>query len=221
METSNPLENNETEFSSTFESHARLFTAKQNPPWHSLGMIFIACLLVFGFMVSQGSSALVSLIIPLGVAVIGVPIALADSVKAKRLAKQGILVNAILVQANDSLYHPSNSGGGAPALVVFSFEDIPYKNLGALVERAHMYRQSGGTTAAEKKLGAILRDERYIQYRRVTVPQELTEGAVVYMADLWINRKALPQGYLQTNQLICIATPGARGWLLLIPPMSG
>lgn len=210
----------EAEFSPFFEGHARHFTSKQNNPWQSIAMVLVVCVLIYGYMSSRSSSLVGRLMIPLGVAAVGVPFCLVDFLKAQRLAKQGVLVNTVVVQANPLLYQPSRSAGGAPALVVFSFDPISRERLEALVEKAHQCHREGGTTPAEKKLGRLLRDETYRQYRRVLIPVELTDGAVVYLADLWIPRKSLAQGYLDANSLTCIATPGARGWLLLIPPLA-
>jgi hypothetical protein len=139
------------------------------------------------------------------------------------LARTGArpIVGACL-QVDPNLY--ANAGkSGAPAMVVLSFD--PAVPPAQLAEVAQMLADLKTTDTQNSVLLAAAAapragDKFWFYHRRFRIPPELTEGRLVYAADLWVHRAALPGEHLSPHAapfLPLLAQPGDLGGVELIP----
>jgi len=128
---------------------------------------------------------------------------------------------AARVQANHTLY--ASGIHDAPAMVAFSFDPAvpPLK----IEEVALMLGDLKETDTTNPVLlaaaaGPRASDEGWFYHRRFRIPPELTEGRVIYVADIWIHRPFLPDRCFsdRTPRLVpVLAQPGDVGGVELIP----
>jgi hypothetical protein len=148
----------------------------------------------------------------------------ADAVAAERLSLQyrsgGQPVIAARVQANFELYEPGTRGN--PGLVVVSFD--PQATLPLLEQAAEAAYELKGEDAPPALLStarAVMANENgWCYHRRARMAPELTQGRVMYLADLWFHRPCLADKYLSNRQprlIACLAQPGEAGGIELIP----
>lgn len=134
-----------------------------------------------------------------------------------QLASTGEPVWAALVQANSMLFQPGNID--LPCLVLFSFEPagghLDYmQRLAAGVFDLKETRQNDPDL---RYVANLVTNERAYKYRRRILPISFTGGPIVYCADLIVVRSCLPTGYLTARILPCIAQPGEKGAIELLP----
>src|SRR5439155_8757202 len=85
-----------------------------------------------------------------------------------------------------------------------------------LVELKTRSSRHAGEKAARDAI--LSNEDMAVPYRRVRLPANLTDGRVVYAADLWIRRRYLPGGFLSDERrLPCIAEPGDEGAIEMLP----
>ena len=151
----------------------------------------------------------------------------ADAVATERLSmlyrQGGQPVIAARVQANFDLYGPGTQGN--PGLVVVSFD--PQATLPLLEHAAEAAYVLKGTpdeqvpAALMPTARAVMANEEgWCYHRRCRMAPELTQGRAMYLADLWFHRAFLADNYLSDRQprlLACLAQPGDRGGIELIP----
>lgn len=131
-------------------------------------------------------------------------------------ANGGRRVTAVLVQANQGLFAPG--GDDLPCLIVFSFDreaDVGF--LTEMSEFIFAHKDKRYANPDRARVSHFVTDEAAMMYRRRRVPEAFTDGLAVYCADLWIHRPFLPDGYLRERELPCLAEPGSRGALELLP----
>jgi hypothetical protein len=128
---------------------------------------------------------------------------------------------AALVQANRLLHSPGKVN--APGMVLFTFD--PAVPPAKLVEVADMLAELKSTSTTNPVLmtaaaGPRANDQAWFYHRRFRIPPELTEGRLMYAADLWVHRPFLANGYFSegTPRLLpLLAQPGDSGGVELIP----
>ncbi|HTN77831.1 MAG TPA: tetratricopeptide repeat protein [Pirellulaceae bacterium] len=140
--------------------------------------------------------------------------------QCEQLRPQGQELTAALVQANGMLYEEDDSD--LFCCVLFSFDPQWNSQPAKLQFLASLIFSLKGTQPADKNLRFVadmVTDEAAQLYRRVPLPMSLTEGAVVYFADLLIYRRFLPGRKVTSGQCLrVIAEPGAVGRVELLPP---
>jgi tetratricopeptide (TPR) repeat protein len=143
----------------------------------------------------------------------------ADDSRRRLVLQAGTPVAAAVVVADPQLFK-AGAGDGS-ALVLFSFaSNIPRLEdfLEQLSERLARLKDGVPRSADERRLAAWLRDPKFIARRRRQIPFALTQDRWVYLADLWVRRRDLPDGYLVTRLLRCAAEQSDAGGIELLPP---
>ncbi len=125
-----------------------------------------------------------------------------------------------LVQANRTLFAPGEED--LPAVALFSLPvDAGMTLLSGLAHQLFEARDQPGTppssiaNAVEMLRIGNTKGSEY--HRRVRLHPEVSAGYEIYLADLWIPRPFLKQGYLDGSQLRCLAEPGDQGGIELLP----
>jgi hypothetical protein len=134
-----------------------------------------------------------------------------------RLSNEGEVLLAHLVIMN------SEAGGGEalarPALVLGSF-DLSHQaqdEAAKLARRLGTIYEEGPVTPTEAKLEALLRDDRYREGRRRSLPLEATHGLQMFLFDILIFDGQLPPQILEGAPIPCLAQHGPSGQILMIP----
>lgn len=128
----------------------------------------------------------------------------------------GIAVRAALIQANDALFAPGTTD--LPCLVLFGFDDRVTD--AELEETAGRVVALKGTTQKDRDLAfvaGLTTDERFLYYGRERLPRVLAGRRDLFVAHLYVHRPFLSDGYLDGRVLECVAEPGDRGMLELLP----
>lgn len=153
----------------------------------------------------------------------------ADRREAVRLLEQslndvrrtGVRRNAVLIQANNTLFQPGENDN--MSLVLLTFDDA----WNADVERLQAFarqlfalkeRPLSDDPVMRAAANAISNDYALV-HRRQPLPTELTAGALIFAADLKIYRDFLPEGRLTqaTRVLPVLAEPGDSGRIEMQP----
>jgi hypothetical protein len=158
--------------------------------------------------------------LPVVVGCVGAPVVAQERLAALFRVGAKPLV-AARVQANHSLYQPGRRN--APAMVVFSFD--PAVSPMKLCEVAEMIFELKSSDTQNPVLqaaaaGPRASDQFWFYHRRFRIPPELTEGRVIYAADLWVHRPYLADGYFspRTPRLVpVLVQPGDVGGVELVP----
>jgi hypothetical protein len=130
-------------------------------------------------------------------------------------------VAAALVQAGPLLMQ--HSGHSGAAVVVFSFD--PRIDSPTLVATAEMLGEGKWGEMADPRFepGADLLQASDVQWkhgRRIRIPARSPAELEFYVADLWLPREFLMDGFLSPRQpriLPCLATAGDQGSIELLP----
>ncbi len=160
------------------------------------------------------------------VEVLGTPPA--DKIARRRLRmleeRDAHFVSAKVVQANEILWKAGDES--APCVVLITFDRGAPRRL--LAELARLMMDLKGTNPPKRDLrfmAELVTDESYYYHERNRLPKSVTEGVEVYAAGLWLHRPFLRDGRLRMSygaedpvrDLPCLATPGDRGGIELIP----
>ncbi len=133
-----------------------------------------------------------------------------------QLGEAGKVVFTYVVIANTALKY--NERANAPALVVGNFNDG--KDDQTIMELREKLADAALGLAEDqegRELSALLHDDDYTFQRRRPIPPHLTGGISLTAFDLQIVGKYLPTRTLQIEAIPCIAEPGARGMICMIP----
>lgn len=134
------------------------------------------------------------------------------------IERNGKRVMAALVMANAVLYS-AESSEDSYCRVLMTFD--PECDEQRLCELAHWLYSFKNTSQSDPELqflAELTTAETANPKLRRRVPPRFTGGAVVYVADLWVYRRFLPQGVLHGPLLACVAEPGDQGQQALLPP---
>jgi hypothetical protein len=142
----------------------------------------------------------------------------ADADELRSVIRKGVPVTGYIVWAHEGLY--KEGVDALPCRVLFSTDnmlesDVDYmrhlaRNVFALSDKGHDDNEM-------RQVARLSTDTHYVRYRRQRLPLTLTDGSPVYCADLWVPRAYLPEGYLMTDMLPCLAEPGPVGGMELVP----
>lgn len=124
-------------------------------------------------------------------------------------------VDARLVQANSQLFSTAHTTD-EPATVLFSEDpDADPAELDELAERLYEFRDSDETPDDLQEALAALRagNEGWYYHRRARAQA----GTPHFVADLFMPREFLRDGYLQDRQFRCLVEPGEEGGIELLP----
>jgi hypothetical protein len=142
------------------------------------------------------------------------------------VARRGVEVAAVRVQANALLHEPSQYDN-LPGLVLVAFDRTVAANGAYLfdpAERLFDLKTTSPRTAAEQQAQAIIlaNQEQAEYHRRRQLPLGFTGGPVVWACDLWVHRPYLPRGFLvqEERYLNCVAEPGAQGGIEMLPVLE-
>ena len=133
-----------------------------------------------------------------------------------RLADRGEVIFTYVVVANSSLLHQEDSN--APALVVGNFNDgVDDLKIMGLCEKFADSALGLNGDPNEADLSKILGDLDYKFKKRRVIPKKHTGGIDVTAFDLQITGEFLPTRRLQIQAIPCIAEPGRKGLICMIP----
>jgi hypothetical protein len=133
----------------------------------------------------------------------------------KKLLLEGQVALAMLVQANERLFHKGTVD--APANIIYTTETSFENPLSKLLEIAQKLFSLKGTrpeNAAELKFAQMLSYD-YSRDFRVTVPDTLAQGMDVTYTTIMIHRKHLPEGYLSNVFFPLLIHPESRASMIL------
>lgn len=133
----------------------------------------------------------------------------------KKLLLEGQVALAMLVQANEHLFHKGTLD--APANIIYTTETSYENPLSKLLEIAQKLFSLKGTKpedAAELKFAQMISYE-YSRDFRVTVPDSLAQGMDVTYTTIMIHRKHLPEGYLSNVFFPLLIHPESRASMIL------
>jgi len=139
---------------------------------------------------------------------------------AQLRAKGAVEVTAVLVMANVSLFDPGSSQD-SPCRVLITFDPILARDTDRLQELASWlfsFKNSEQSDPKMRYLAELTTVEKANVNLRIKLPLSVTDGAVVYVTDLWVYRGFWP--VLHERLLPCLAEPGDTGQQLLLPPAS-
>ncbi len=133
-----------------------------------------------------------------------------------RLADHGEVIFTYVVVANASLKY--QEGANAPALVVGNFKDGE-DDLRIMELRDKFAESALGINGDpnEADLSNLLSDLDYTFGRRRAIPKKHTGGIDVTAFDLQITGEFLPTRTLQIEAIPCLAEPGRKGLICMIP----
>jgi hypothetical protein len=128
----------------------------------------------------------------------------------------GVPVRAALIQANIELFAPGQED--QPCLVLFSFDErIGEEELLELANRVFALKNTTPKQHDLAFVASLTTDERSVYYGRDPLPRSFAGRREYYVSHLNIHRPFLPNGYLVERILDCIAEPGERGMIELLP----
>jgi hypothetical protein len=165
-----------------------------------------------------GFIATVSIFAVIGLA-IGVGLWMEQQKKKQRqeVLNHGVRVLAWIVQANTALFQPGR--GDFPAQVIITFDDIPDlpDYLERLGKKLYSLKSGYGIDPLERQVAKLVKDETYVPDLRVKLPPEFTGGQVVYSCHVVVERQYLLYGCLRLPFIECMALPGEKGVLCMVP----
>jgi hypothetical protein len=133
--------------------------------------------------------------------------------------RTGVFVLGCIVQANMNLYYLRD--GDNAAVICYSTDERfrwKYHRLAELCRMSFAEKQQPiYKKGPEHRVGATLRSEGYQAGRRTRLPRTWTDGACVYLQDIYIQRKYLREGFLQGEPLLCIVSTGWLPAVFLVP----
>jgi tetratricopeptide (TPR) repeat protein len=140
--------------------------------------------------------------------------------RARGIARNGSVVQAALVMANVVLFDPS-SQEDAPCRVLLTFDPVLGKDPQRLQKLARWlvgFKDTHQTDPEMQYVAELTTVEAANPFQRRRLPPRFTDGAVVYVTDLFVYRRFFPAGVSGRDLLACVAEPGDRGLQELIPP---
>jgi hypothetical protein len=114
----------------------------------------------------------------------------------KRHEAEGELMVGWIVQANNILYQPGSMASWAQILVAFDEPEFPDPHASVLALSFAELKDGQATTADEKKIAKLVRDERAMPNERFRLPKTYTRGREIYSMHVMVERYLLPKGYL-------------------------
>lgn len=139
--------------------------------------------------------------------------------RMREVAQRGVPVTAYVVQANSVLHVPGNMT--AFALVAFSFDPRGHdaQFMVPIVQRLQRLKGGASDEPEAAALARRITSEKAEFYHRERIPRSLTGEADVDVSigDILIQPSRLRERYLDRAALLCLAEPGDRGGIELIP----
>ncbi len=130
--------------------------------------------------------------------------------------RRGVAVRAAVVQANRALFAPGPDDD--PGLVVFGFDErIGDDELRAIAAKVGSYKNTTPREPELVRVAEMTTDEVFVYYHRDLLPRVVAGRRELYVADLMFHRPFLRHRYLVGEVLDCLAEPGDRGMLELLP----
>lgn len=108
----------------------------------------------------------------------------------------------------------------APGLVIVTFDPAVRESVDfmqGVLEGIHTVDAEGPDWAAAEEVNALFSDEQFTPGRRRLLPKSLTKGFPVYALDPQIPSNALPGGRIDGPFIMCMATPGPEGRVMVCP----
>lgn len=174
-----------------------------------------------------GGPVFLGVVVFLLVAAVALLVYLSQSGKAseKRLRENGTPVLAVVVMSNAE-FSRDVTIAAAPALVLISFEPpsdlLVADMLEVATELFGFYlapeQQIKSLPNYQQQMAKRVKNDTHQKGRRTRVAREMSLGHVLYMADLWMERKNLPNHVPLTKILACLATGRDEGEIMLLPP---
>ena len=185
--------------------------SREEPRHHPLVFGFLVLCLFFALLLAASfpyHHFLAAPLAPLGVALllrgISARIERAQvrhwSLRRRQVIERGVAVTAYPVWAHERLERPGTQPHPARALVTFDADAA--RDSDWLRYLAHR---------------CVVKPSRFRRYRRRGLPLGQTDGYSVYLVDLDIFPGYLEGGYVSGVPLPCLAEPGERGGIELIP----
>lgn len=141
--------------------------------------------------------------------------------KEKRIRESGQPVLAVIVMVNPQFVRDEEMAM-APALALYSL-DPPSATLAAdmaetAAELFSLYTTEPSKIAslptAVRQIAERLKDDDYQENRRTRVPREMSQGHVLYIADMILRRRYLPEGFMFSKHMACVVTGQDEGQIL-------
>lgn len=139
-----------------------------------------------------------------------------DRRRRRRVLENGRLVRGWIVQANSALFQPGPVD--LPAVVLFSFEDVPDDRLAELARRLFRLKTEPPADVVESGLSWLVRDETYRPKFRHRLPDGFTGGTEAHVAHVVVRRALLPDRRLAGRSIYCRAEPGSESEVLMCEP---
>jgi hypothetical protein len=128
----------------------------------------------------------------------------------------GVQVRAALVQANSELLAPGPND--QPCLVLFSFDErVAEEEMLDLASRVFALKNTNPKQHDLAFVARLTTDEVFVYYGRERLPRSFAGRLEYYVSHLYVHRPFLQSGYLDGRILDCIAEPGERGMIELLP----
>lgn len=185
--------------------------SREEPRLHPLVFGFLALCLFFALLLAASfpyHHYLAAPLAPLGVALLsrGISVRIERALARKRAAnrrqtiERGVAVTAYPVWTHERLERPGTEPHPALALVTFDAD---------AARDSDWMRYLAGRCA--------VKPSAFRRYRRRALPPSQTDGYTVYVVDLDVFPGYLEDGYVSGVPLPCLAEPGERGGIELIP----
>ncbi len=137
------------------------------------------------------------------------------------LRRTGVRRNAVLIQANNTLFQPGENDN--MSLVLLTFDDAwnaDVERLQAFARQLFALKERPlSDDPVMRSAASVISNDYALAHRRQPLPTELTAGALIFAADLKIYRDFLPDGRLtQTTRVLpVLAEPGYKGRIEMLP----
>lgn len=139
----------------------------------------------------------------------------------KHVRANGRPIVGMLAMANQSLYDPDGDPE-LPGFVVIGFQPPSPEHLERLGEVGHrvheLYVDTDTSTLspAEQEFSASMKQHNHTMGRRRLIPEEITNGETYYVADIWLYRDRLLDGWEEHRAIACLVTGRDEGHVLHI-----
>lgn len=136
---------------------------------------------------------------------------------ARVRARGGVPVRAALPQANAALFAPGPDD--LPCLVVFGFDErVGDDELRAVARKVSALKNTTPADPELARVAGLTTDETFVYYGRDRLPRAVAGRRELFAGHLDVHRPFLRRRFLDGSEALdCLAEPGERGMLELLP----
>lgn len=136
--------------------------------------------------------------------------------EVRDIASKGVRLKPGFIMANSVLFDPTSEINSMCRTLITFDPSISAARLQELANLLGTFRYSDRTDLESQYLAELTAVEGSTT-SRYRLPDTITGGANVYTADVWVYRRFLRDGAIQTADFWCVAEPGPKGRIAMLP----